>query len=199
MPRSLLTLKPRSCLIEGWRVGFRSAHQRSELCRRSGGRWDVPLGERCPDCRRQPGSGRPCDLPAPRLPDRRFDSIPHFAWTRYPCRRIGCGAARIAPHATASSIQTWIPAGVRLACPRACSARPHLLRARSPREGEPHARATDATRERRRRRRQRRHYGSCAERLYNRVRPHSSLGYRPPAPVRYPDLVFRLPVTATMR
>lgn len=34
---------------------------------------------------------------------------------------------------------------------------------------------------------------------YNRVRPHSSLGYRPPAPVSYPDLAFRLPMTATMQ
>ena len=34
---------------------------------------------------------------------------------------------------------------------------------------------------------------------YNRVRPHSSLGYRPPAPVGYPDLAFRLPMAATMQ
>jgi len=34
---------------------------------------------------------------------------------------------------------------------------------------------------------------------YNRVRPHSSLGYRPPAPVSYPDLAFRLPMAATMQ
>ena len=34
---------------------------------------------------------------------------------------------------------------------------------------------------------------------YNRVRPHSSLGYRPPAPVTFPDLAFRLPVAATMQ
>lgn len=27
---------------------------------------------------------------------------------------------------------------------------------------------------------------------YHRVRPHSSLGYRPPAPASYPDLAFRL-------
>ena len=26
---------------------------------------------------------------------------------------------------------------------------------------------------------------------YNRVRPHSSLGYRPPAPVSFPDLAYR--------
>jgi putative transposase len=32
---------------------------------------------------------------------------------------------------------------------------------------------------------------------YNCVRPHSSLGYRPPAPVSLPDLVFRLPMAAT--
>ncbi|KNY20064.1 integrase [Methylobacterium sp. ARG-1] len=35
--------------------------------------------------------------------------------------------------------------------------------------------------------------------IYNRVRPHSSLGYRPPAPVSYPDLAFRLPMTATVQ
>jgi putative transposase len=35
--------------------------------------------------------------------------------------------------------------------------------------------------------------------IYNRVRPHSSLGYRPPAPVSYPDLAFRLPMAATMQ
>ncbi|CAA2145110.1 hypothetical protein MBLL_04232 [Methylobacterium bullatum] len=29
---------------------------------------------------------------------------------------------------------------------------------------------------------------------YNRVRPHSSLGYRPPAPVTFPDLAFWLPM-----
>ena len=34
---------------------------------------------------------------------------------------------------------------------------------------------------------------------YNRVRPHSSLGYRPPAPVSYPGLAFRLPMAATMQ
>lgn len=34
---------------------------------------------------------------------------------------------------------------------------------------------------------------------YNRVRPHSSLGYRPPAPVSYPDLAFRLPRAAAMQ
>ena len=34
---------------------------------------------------------------------------------------------------------------------------------------------------------------------YNRVRPHSSLGYRPPAPVTFPDLAFRLPMAATMQ
>ena len=33
----------------------------------------------------------------------------------------------------------------------------------------------------------------------NRVRPHSSLGYRPPAPVTVPDLAFRLPMAATMQ
>lgn len=33
----------------------------------------------------------------------------------------------------------------------------------------------------------------------NRVRPHSSLGYRPPAPVGYPDLACRLPMAATMQ
>ncbi|GJE42638.1 hypothetical protein AEGHOMDF_1810 [Methylobacterium soli] len=31
----------------------------------------------------------------------------------------------------------------------------------------------------------------------NRTRPHSSLGYRPPAPVSLPDLAFRLPMAAT--
>jgi putative transposase len=35
--------------------------------------------------------------------------------------------------------------------------------------------------------------------IYNRVRPHSSLDYRPPAPVSYPDLAFRLPMAATMQ
>lgn len=34
---------------------------------------------------------------------------------------------------------------------------------------------------------------------YNRVRPHSSLSYRPPAPVTFPDLAFRLPMAATMQ
>lgn len=34
---------------------------------------------------------------------------------------------------------------------------------------------------------------------YNRVRPHSSLDYRPPAPVSYPDLAFPLPMTAAMQ
>ncbi len=34
---------------------------------------------------------------------------------------------------------------------------------------------------------------------YNRVRPHSSLGYRPPAPVSFPDVAFRRPMTATMQ
>lgn len=33
---------------------------------------------------------------------------------------------------------------------------------------------------------------------YNRVRPHSSLGHQPPAPVTIPDLAFRLPITAAM-
>ncbi|MER2219841.1 IS3 family transposase, partial [Methylobacterium brachiatum] len=34
---------------------------------------------------------------------------------------------------------------------------------------------------------------------YNCIRPHSSLGYRPPAPVSYPGLAFRLPMAATMQ
>jgi len=34
---------------------------------------------------------------------------------------------------------------------------------------------------------------------YNRVRPHLSLGYRPPAPVTFPDLAFRLPMAATLQ
>ncbi|MBP1184195.1 integrase core domain-containing protein [Methylobacterium sp. PvR107] len=34
---------------------------------------------------------------------------------------------------------------------------------------------------------------------YNRVRPHSSLGYRPPAPVSYPAPAARLPMAATMQ
>ena len=34
---------------------------------------------------------------------------------------------------------------------------------------------------------------------YNRVRPHSSLGYRPPAPVTFPDLAFQLPIAAAMQ
>ncbi|MCP1535516.1 transposase InsO family protein [Methylorubrum extorquens] len=33
----------------------------------------------------------------------------------------------------------------------------------------------------------------------NRVRPHSSLGYRPPAPVTFPDLAFRLPMAAALQ
>lgn len=35
--------------------------------------------------------------------------------------------------------------------------------------------------------------------IYNRIRPHSSLGYRPPAPVTIPDVAFRLPMAATMQ
>jgi putative transposase len=34
---------------------------------------------------------------------------------------------------------------------------------------------------------------------YNRVRPHSSWGYRPPAPVSHPDLAFRLPMAVAMQ
>jgi putative transposase len=34
---------------------------------------------------------------------------------------------------------------------------------------------------------------------YNRVRPHSSFGYQPPAPVTFPDLAFRLPTVAAMQ
>ena len=33
----------------------------------------------------------------------------------------------------------------------------------------------------------------------DRIRPHSSLGFRPPAPVSYPDLAFRLPMAAAMQ
>ena len=33
----------------------------------------------------------------------------------------------------------------------------------------------------------------------NRVRPHSSLSYRPPAPVTFPDLAFRLPMASVMQ
>ena len=40
---------------------------------------------------------------------------------------------------------------------------------------------------------------SMWQNTYNRVRPHSSLGYRPPAPVTFPDLAFRLPMVATMQ
>ena len=48
--------------------------------------------------------------------------------------------------------------------------------------GEPDAPPRDAKRRGRRPRRPRRYYGSCGEGLYNTGRPHSSLGYRPPAP-----------------
>ncbi len=34
---------------------------------------------------------------------------------------------------------------------------------------------------------------------YNRVRPHSALGYRPPAPVSFPDRAYRLPMATTMQ
>ncbi|WP_279596419.1 phage tail tip lysozyme [Methylobacterium sp. J-001] len=34
---------------------------------------------------------------------------------------------------------------------------------------------------------------------YNRVRPHASLGYRPPSPLSFLDLAFRLPTGATMQ
>ncbi len=34
---------------------------------------------------------------------------------------------------------------------------------------------------------------------YNRTRPHSSLGYRPPAPVTFPDIAYQLPMAATMQ
>jgi transposase InsO family protein len=34
---------------------------------------------------------------------------------------------------------------------------------------------------------------------YNRVRPHSSLGYRPPAPITFPDLAVRLPMALAMQ
>ncbi len=34
---------------------------------------------------------------------------------------------------------------------------------------------------------------------YNRIRPRSSLGYRPPAPVSFPDLAFQLPMAAAMQ
>lgn len=35
--------------------------------------------------------------------------------------------------------------------------------------------------------------------MFNRVRPRFSLGYRPPAPVTFPDLAFRLPIAAAMQ
>lgn len=35
--------------------------------------------------------------------------------------------------------------------------------------------------------------------IYNRVRPHPSLGDLPPAPVSYPDVAFRLPMARTMQ
>ncbi|GAA0237716.1 IS3 family transposase ISMdi3 [Methylorubrum aminovorans] len=34
---------------------------------------------------------------------------------------------------------------------------------------------------------------------YNRLRPYSSLGYRPQAPVSFPDLAFQLPMATTMQ
>jgi transposase InsO family protein len=34
---------------------------------------------------------------------------------------------------------------------------------------------------------------------YNRVRPHASLGYRPPAFVSFPDLAFRSPMATAMQ
>jgi putative transposase len=34
---------------------------------------------------------------------------------------------------------------------------------------------------------------------YNRLRPHSSLGYRPPVPVTFPDLAFRLPMDTALQ
>ena len=37
------------------------------------------------------------------------------------------------------------------------------------------------------------------QKTYNCVRPHSSLGYRPPALISFPDRAFRLPIAATMQ
>ncbi|CAO4178536.1 Integrase catalytic domain-containing protein [Methylorubrum aminovorans] len=33
----------------------------------------------------------------------------------------------------------------------------------------------------------------------NRVRPHSSVGYRPPAPVTFPDLAYRRPIALAIQ
>jgi transposase InsO family protein len=40
---------------------------------------------------------------------------------------------------------------------------------------------------------------ALSQTTYNRARPHSSFGYRPPAPVTLPDLAFQLPMAATMQ
>jgi transposase InsO family protein len=40
---------------------------------------------------------------------------------------------------------------------------------------------------------------SLWQNTYNRVRPHSSLGYRSLAPVTFPDLAYRLPMATTMQ
>jgi hypothetical protein len=40
---------------------------------------------------------------------------------------------------------------------------------------------------------------SLGQNAYNRVRPHSSPGHRPLAPVTFPDLAFRLPMAASMQ
>jgi hypothetical protein len=37
------------------------------------------------------------------------------------------------------------------------------------------------------------------QKTYNRVRPHSALGYRPPAPVTFPDRAFQLPMVSVMQ
>ena len=54
--------------------------------------------------------------------------------------------------------------------------------ARSPRGHEPTAQPMGATHRRPPHRRQLRYRGSCGVGLYNTSRPHSALGYRPPAP-----------------
>ena len=37
------------------------------------------------------------------------------------------------------------------------------------------------------------------QKTYNRVRPHSALGYQPPAPVTFPDPAFQLPMASVMQ
>ena len=97
-----------------------------------------------------------------------------------PCRRMGWRKASLGPRKPRGRTSRPVPPAPDPHWTRSvCSGRQCHLPCRSPHGHKPEGRTTDAIGKAVRENRSR---GRSQTSLYNTVRPHSSLGYRPPAP-----------------